>query len=88
MNLTKNDLKAIKSIVDTSIEPVMKDISSLKTETLGIRDKLDELYKFVVPAIGELLEWSDDILRSIVKKKLPERVERLEKQTGLHRLVD
>lgn len=93
--LTKNDLQQIKAVVDDSLHSVKQDVSTLKTDVSmiktdmgGIKDKLDELYDFSVHAAGNILDWTNEIHTTIVKKKLPERLERLEKHSGLPQFAD
>ena len=65
----KKDISSIKSDVSTLKTDVFKiktDVVHLKTEVGSVKEKLDELTAFVVPAISNILEWTDDIHRAIV----------------------
>ena len=108
--LTKSDIKAIKGLLDTSINTSLrplktdvsgikkdvsvlkKDVSILKTDvsilkkdvhdikqdTTDIKLKVNDFAKTALDALGNLLEWTDDIHRANVREKLPERVKQLE----------
>ncbi len=56
---TKDDLKVLAK---------QKDLLHVQTKVSSVERKLDELTEFIVPAIGNLLEWTDDIHRAIVGK--------------------
>lgn len=65
----KKDISSIKSDVSTlktDVSTIKIDVVHLKTEVGSVKEKLDELTAFVVPAIGNILEWTDDIHRAIV----------------------
>lgn len=88
--LDKSDLKAIQAIVDGSLKPIKTDVSSLKQDVSGLKQdmravktKLDDLYDFSVDAFGNILDWTQEIHTTLVQKKLPERVKRIEKHLGL-----
>ena len=80
----KTDVSGLKQDVST----LKTDVSMIKTDMGGIKDKLDELYDFSVHAVGNILDWTNEIHTTIVKKKLPERLERLEKHSGLGQFAD
>ena len=75
MSLTKKDLKNIGSLMEEKLEPVKKDLKRVEIKVDGVDKKVSaveqkvvELTEFVVPAIGNLLEWTDNIHRAIVGK--------------------
>lgn len=72
----------------TDVSVLKKDVSGLKQDMGTVKTKLDELYDFSVESIGNILDWTNKIHTSIVQKKLPERVERLEKHSGLPQFAD
>ncbi|MEK7543918.1 MAG: hypothetical protein AAB557_03555 [Patescibacteria group bacterium] len=80
----KTDVSGLKQDVAT----VKTDISLVKIDLRGVKDKLDELFDFSIHAIGDILDWTNEIHTTIVKKKLPERVERLEKHVGIPPLAN
>ena len=82
----KTDVSSLKSDVSglkQDVATIKTDMSLLKKDVHSVKDKLDELYDFSVHAIGNILDWTNEIHTTIVKKKLPERVERLEKHVGI-----
>ncbi len=70
MALTKKDLKNIGSIMEEKLEPVKKDIKRVEIKVDGVEKKVNELTGFIVPAVGNILEWTDDIHRAIVGKPI------------------
>ena len=72
----KNDISSLKSnvsvlksdvsVLKTDVSTIKLDVGHLKTEVGSVKEKLDELTAFVVPAIGNILGWTDDIHRAIV----------------------
>lgn len=87
----KTDVSSIKqnvSTLKTDVSVLKKDVSGLKQDMGTVKTKLDELYDFSVESIGNILDWTNKIHTSIVQKKLPERVERLEKHSGLPQFAD
>ena len=97
MTLTTHDLEAIgkqtSKIISTSLKPIKSDLSAiktdikvLKTDIKVLRTDVKELksdVKFLKDATVEILSWADDIHRTLVKDKLPQRVERIEKHLDL-----
>ncbi len=79
MSLTKNDIQIIKEIVYEGVQPIKDNITDIKSNVEFIKD-----------ATIEILSWADDIHKSLVKNKLPERVEKLESihPRGSHRSLD
>lgn len=60
----KKDIKRVEIKVDN----VHKRVSSVETKASSVERKVDELTEFIVPAVGNILEWTDDIHRAIVGK--------------------
>lgn len=88
--LTKSDVKIIRNVFKSELtielKPLKQDINLVKNGTitinkdiLSMKEKLNEFASFVVQALGNVLDWSEDIHDSIVKEKLPERVKKLER---------
>ncbi len=85
--LSKTDIKIIKNLLKNfatkddlknfTTKDDLKDLAKQK-DLLEVKEKLDNLYQFSEEAFGNLLEWTDDIHKSLVKEKLPERVRKLE----------
>ena len=84
--MLKSDVSTLKTDVSSlkqDLATVKTDFSLIKADVRSVKDKIDELYDFSVHGIGDILDWTNEIHRTIVKKKLPERVERLEKHAGI-----
>jgi len=72
-SLTNIDKKV--DILDTRISSVEKKVDTLDVRVISleknvskVEQKVDELTEFVVPAIGNILAWTDDIHRAIIGK--------------------
>lgn len=85
--LTKSDIKIIKRLLEGFATKsdlknfVTKDDLKLlakQSDLLEVKEKLQELTEFSEDAFGNLLEWTDDIHKTIVRDDLPRRVRRLE----------
>lgn len=90
-----SDLKKDVSSLKINILTLRSDFLTLKTDVSGLKQdmgtvktKLDELYDFSVESIDNILDWTNEIHTSIVQNKLPKRVERLEKHSGLPQFAD
>jgi phage-related minor tail protein len=70
MSLTKKDLKNIGSLMEEKLEPVIKDIKHVEIKVDSVEKKVNELTGFIVPAVGNILKWTDDIHRAIVGKPI------------------
>ena len=91
-NLLKTELKSeIKPIgkrldkLEIGLTVVRKDVSVLKTDvaaikqdTTDIKIKVNEFASFTIDALGNILEWTQDIHETIVQEELPARVKNLE----------
>ncbi len=66
-NLAKqDDLLAVKkdvARVETKVDTVKKDL-------LDVKDKLTELSDYVIPALGNIFRWTDDIHRAVLGKPM------------------
>lgn len=85
--LTKSDIKSIKNLLknfatkdDLKNFATKSDLKLLakQSDLLDVKQKLNDLTEFSQTAIGNILVWTDDIHQTIVKEKLPERVQKLE----------
>ena len=76
--LTKTDIKIIKDLL--KIFATKDDLKSLakQSDLLDVKQKLDDLTDFSKESIGNILVWTDEIHRTLVKEKLPERAKKLE----------
>jgi len=61
----KETLKRFDSL-DNRLGSVEKKVNSLDNRLGSVEKKVDELTEFVVPSIGNILAWTDDIHRAIV----------------------
>lgn len=72
MALTKKDIKQIGSVVDAKLDaklkPIKIQLQSVDKKITSLDQKVTDLTEFVVPAIGNILEWTDGIHRAIVGK--------------------
>lgn len=89
--LSTKDIKDIKGVVDLSLESVKKDITEIKqvlkvvkSDVTDVKSTLNEM----TTAVGNIFQWTDDIHNSLVKKKLPQRVEKIEKHLGIPSYLD
>lgn len=71
MPLNQSDLEKIRNVVKDEIEPIKKDVSSIK-------ETLNHVVDLCQRGFGSLLPWTDEIHKVIVKDKLPKRVKDLE----------
>ena len=77
----KKDVSTLKtdvSILKGDVSVLKKDVKDIKQDTLDIKLKINEFAKSTLDMFGDLLDWTNDIHRDIVKEKLPERVKKLE----------
>jgi peptidoglycan hydrolase CwlO-like protein len=49
-------------------------VDSIETKTDSIVKKLDDLTEYVVPTIGSILKWTDDIHAAVVGKKSAKQI--------------
>ena len=54
---TKDDLKGLAK---------QKDLIETKQTVLQVKQQLNELSEYVVPALGNIFRWTDDIHRAVV----------------------
>ena len=85
--LTKSDIKIIKDLLknfatkdDLKSFATKDDLKLLakQSDLLDVKQKLNDLTEFSKDAIGNILVWTDEIHRNIVKEKLSERIKKLE----------
>lgn len=63
---TKKDIKGVakqKNLISLSTK-----VNSIDIRLTSVEQKVTELTEFMVPAIGNLLQWTDDVHRAIVGK--------------------
>ena len=77
---TKDDLKAFATKDDLKALAKQKDLEIVKQDVASIRNSLEDLSEFSKSAIGNILDWTQEIHETIVKKNLPKRVTRIEKR--------
>lgn len=70
----KQDIASVKQ----DLTSVKQDIASVKNDTKSMKKNLKDLTDFVKGTIPPIFEWIDEIHRTIVKEKLPQRVKKLE----------
>ena len=58
---TKDDLKALAK---------QKDLLSVKKDLADVKNKLTELSNYVIPALGNIFRWTDDIHRAVLGKPM------------------
>lgn len=56
--------------MEEKLEPVIKDIKHVEIKVDSVEKKVNELTGFIVPAVGNILKWTDDIHRAIVGKPI------------------
>lgn len=71
MALTKEDLQAIKGIVDESVKEIKTDVKGLKTDVKGLKTDVDDLKTNV-----KRLESDSELLKSNVRR-LEDNIEKL-----------
>jgi len=77
MSLTDADLKKIDTLLDKKLDqkldqklkPIQDKVDSLDGKIDKIDKNLTELKEFVVPALSNIFEWTDDIHNTFVGKK-------------------
>ena len=78
---TKDDAKAQHDAVIIKLNVLEKHIAS-------VDQGLETLNESLIPILGNLHEWTDEIHNAVVRERLLKRVKRLEKHLGLPTLVD
>lgn len=63
---TKDDLKAMATKDD--LKALEKTMAKQK-DLLDVKQKLDDLSDYVIPAIGSIFRWTDDLHTAFVGKK-------------------
>lgn len=78
--LTKKDAKNFATKGDLKSFATKEDLNPLakQDDLLKVKEKLNDLTDFSQEAIGNILDWTEEIHQILVKDKLPERVKRLE----------
>jgi hypothetical protein len=64
--LTSNDLQKIGEVVDQKLDQKLKPIHKKIDK---IDKDLNDLKDYVVPSLGSIFEWTDDIHTALVGKK-------------------
>ena len=76
--LTRTDIKIIKDLLKIfATKDYLKSLAK-QSDLLDVKQKLDDLTDFSKESIGNILVWTDEIHRTLVKEKLPERAKKLE----------
>lgn len=80
---TKNDLKGLAKqkdllTVKKDVNSLKIDVKTIKADIIDMKSKINEFASFTIQVLGSVAEWTQDIHESIVKKELPERVQKLE----------
>ena len=65
---TKDDFKNLAKQKD--LLRVESKVDSLDTRVSSIEQKLDQLTEYVMPTLGGILKWTDDIHKAIIGKPL------------------
>lgn len=91
--MNKSDLQQIRNIFKEEVKPIIRDelkpvkqdisglksdVTSLKSDIKDIKTNLTNLTEFAMEAIGNLLEWTQEIHDTLVKEDLSKRVKKLE----------
>lgn len=77
---TKDDAQVKHDQVILKLNAIEKRVSSVETDVKSLNE-------FIVPAIGNILQWSDEIHAKVVREKLLKRVKRVEKHLDLPSVV-
>ncbi len=95
--LTKIDIKqlltAFKEVFQTKDEAQMRhDAVIIKLNTIekrvsNVEHDVTSFNEAMVPILGNLHEWTDEIHNEVVREKLLKRVKRLERHLGVPTLV-
>lgn len=74
-NLAKqDDLLAVKQDLTT----VKSDVRTIKEDIIDMKIKLNDFASTMLDAVGNIIDWTQDTHKSLVKEKLPERVQKIE----------
>jgi hypothetical protein len=70
---TKDDLKELakqKDLlrVESKVDKLELKVGLVEKRVLSVENKLDQLTEYVVPTLGGILKWTDDIHQAIVGK--------------------
>ncbi len=63
---TKDDLKGVAKQKD--LVSLQKDVSALKTDVKRVEKKMDEFSEYVIPALGNIFKWTDNIHKALIGK--------------------
>lgn len=85
---TKDDAKTQHDAVIIKLNALEKRIDSVDKNVGSVAQELSKLTESLVPILGNLHEWTDEIHNAVVRERLLKRVKRLEKHLGLPTLVD
>lgn len=69
--ITDNDIKKLSKVFATKDD--LKDLAKQK-DLLQVKEKLNELTDFVVPTLGNIFEWTDDIHKAFIGKSSRKRL--------------
>lgn len=84
--LTKDDAKSLfqtKNTAQTNHNQIILKLNAIEKRARSLEGDVKGLHDFIVPALGNLHEWTDEIHNEVVREKLLKRVKRLEKHVGL-----
>lgn len=82
----QNDLSSVKKTVETvekRVQSVETKVASIDKKVTSIDKKVNSIDEFLHTYIPNMADWTEDINKAIVKDKLPQRVERIEKHLDL-----
>jgi len=72
--VTKNDLSSSLDPLKKDIAEVKKVVYQVKRDLKDVKIKLNELTDFVVPTLGNIFEWTDDIHKAFIGKSSRKRL--------------
>lgn len=92
--ITDADIKKLKAVFATKADAqaqhdvVITKLNMLEKHIEAVDKGLETLNESLVPILGNIHEWTDEIHNEVVKERLLKRVKRLEKHLGLPALAD
>lgn len=67
--LTKDDAKVFATKDDLKVLAKQADLLAVKAEVSAVKDTVEQLSEYVIPALGNIFKWTDDIHAAITGKK-------------------
>lgn len=89
--LTKDDAKSLFQTKDEARvqhDAVIIKLNALEKHIEAVDKGLETLNESLIPILGNIHEWTDEIHNEVVRERLLKRVKRLEKHLGLPSLAD